>query len=313
MELTFSQIKNLTVGALTVTETPEGIAFSRTTPTQRAAYKTVFEAWAQRSDSTTGIRIDFHTDASAFTATVAATGKYEVLVDDLTAYFEVLTENSKIYIPLDGLDHRITLVLPCHTPGMIKSIELENPSYITPHKYSRKVAFYGDSITQGATSEKDSQCYTWLLTRYFDFESYNFGVGGIRFQPETVEDVGIDPELVFIALGTNNYGSNRPLELLQENCPAFFDSIKALYPKAKIFCITPIWRADGEIVKNVGTIHDARALIETEARNRGMIIIDGFTLVPHRTEYYADERLHPNDLGFAQYSMNLLKAISPHL
>ena len=81
-----------------------------------------------------------------------------------------------------------------------------------------RIKLLGDSITQGANAEKDSQSFAWLLTRYFDFESYNFGVGGIRFQPETVEDVGIDPELVFIALGTNNFGSNRPLELLQENC-----------------------------------------------------------------------------------------------
>lgn len=313
MELTFSQIKALTVGALTVTETPAGIAFSRTTPSQREAYGAVLPVWAERSDATSGIRVDFHTDARSITVTVAAPGKYEVLVDDLTAVFVRLDKNEQLLVPLDGQGHRITLVLPCHSPGMIKNIELEDAGYVTPHTYAKKVAFYGDSITQGAEAEKDSQSYTWLLTRYFDFESYNFGVGGIRFQPETVENVGIDPELVFIALGTNNYGSNRPLELLQENCPAFFDNIKALYPKAKLFCITPIWRADGEIVKNVGTIHDARKLIETEAKKRDMIIIDGFTLVPHRIEYYQDERLHPNDLGFAQYTMNLIKAITPHL
>lgn len=312
MELSFSQIQQLTVGALTVTQDEYGYHFTRFTPTQRAAFGAVLPIWAVRCDATAGIRIDFHTDATRFSADVSA-GQYEVLIDNLCAYYERLETDDQIDLELDGKDHRITLVLPCHSPGTVRRIHLEGESYIKPHSYSKKVAFYGDSITQGADSEKDSQCYTWLLTRFFDFYSMNFGVGGIRFQPETVEDVGFDADIVIVAIGTNNYGANKPMELLRTNCSEYFDRIAKLYPTSKLFCITPIWRADGQAQKALGTIDDARRVIEEEARKYHFTVIDGYTLVPHRPEYYRDERLHPNDLGFALYTQNLIKALIPHL
>jgi len=67
------------------------------------------------------------------------------------------------------------------------------------------------------------------------------------------------------------------------------------------------------VVKNLGTVHDARKVIAEEAEKRGFTVIDGFTLVPHRIEYYEDARLHPNDLGFALYTQNLIKALIPYL
>lgn len=313
MELSFSQIQALTVGALNVSQTEQGYEFSRFTPAQREAFGAVFDKWAIRSDYTSGIRIDFHTDASGLCVTVGAGGNYEVLVDDLCSYFESLQAGESFRMEFDGTDHRITLVLPNLTRGIIQSVRLEGETYINTHTYRKKAAFYGDSITQGSTAVKSSQCYTWLLTRYFDLHSMNFGVGGTRFQPETVIDVGYDPEVVFIALGTNNYGANKSKELLHTNCPAYFDNIAKLYPSSKIICITPIWRADGEEIKAVGTIHDARAFIHDEAQKRGFTVVDGFTLVPHRKEYYEDLRLHPNDMGFALYAQNLIKTIARYL
>ena len=181
MELTFQQIKQMTVGALGIDQDDEGIYFTRFTAEQRAAFGAVFAMWAIRCDFTSGIRIDFHTDATDFTAAVAECGCYEVLVDDLLTYCESLEKGECIQIALDGCDHRITLVLPNLTCGKIKSIRLDGESYIRPHSYSKKVAFYGDSITQGSTAAKSSQSYTWLLTRYFDWHSMNFGVGAFVF------------------------------------------------------------------------------------------------------------------------------------
>ena len=68
-----------------------------------------------------------------------------------------------------------------------------------------------------------------------------------------------------------------------------------------------------DVIKNAGTIHSVRAYIEQQALKYGFTVIDGFTLVPHRTEYFEDNRLHPNDLGFALYTQNLIKALKPYL
>lgn len=313
MELTLSKIKEITVGALDITQDSTGFHFTRITPTQKATYSSIFEAWGPRCDYTSGIRLDFHTDATALTAVIAEAGNYEVLVDNNSVYFESLTENDILALDLDGTDHRITLILPYHSIGSFYSVSLTGESYITPHTYKRKVAFYGDSITQGSTALKDSNTYFWQVTRHFDLHSLNFGIGGIRFQPEGLEDVGYDPDLVIISLGTNNFGSNKPMELLQTTCPAYFDKIKALYPGKPIVCITPIWRADGDTMKALGTIHDARHFITEEAKKRNLIIVDGWNLVPHQTELYADLRLHPNDAGFDHYSRNLIAQLTPYL
>jgi len=313
MNLSFSQIQQFTVGAIFIDATDEGYSFRRFTSEQKEAFGATFPMWAVRSDYTSGIRIDFHTDADTVSVEVAAKGRYEVLVDDLCVYFETLNCGESFQVCLEKGDHRVTIVLPHLEVGKIRSIVLEGETYAKPHVYGKKVAFYGDSITQGSTSVKSSQSYTWLLTRHFDFHSVNFGVGGIRFQPETLDYMGYDPDIVIVSLGTNNYGSNRPLELLETNCPAYFERIRQIYPNSKLFCITPIWRADGDVIKNAGTIHSVRAYIAQQALEYGFTVIDGFTLVPHRTEYFDDKRLHPNDLGFALYTQNLIKALKPYL
>ena len=313
MQLSSVQVRQLTVGALTIVENENGYSFTRFTPEQRESFRTTFEIWGERCDYTSGIRIDFHTDATAVEVTVGTAGKYEVLIDDLCAYFEELEADSAFRLELSGGAHRVTILLPYHSCGSIRSVLLEGETYVTPHTYRKKVAFYGDSITQGSTAVQGSQSYTWLLTRFFDLHSMNFGVGGIRFQPETVIDVGYDPEVVFVSLGTNNYGSGKPWDLLFENCPAYFDRLSAIYPNSRIICITPIWRANGDEPKPAGTIHTVRDYIHAEAQKRNFTIVDGFTLVPHRTEYFADQRLHPNDMGFTLYAQNLVKSIGQYL
>ena len=313
MELTLSQIKELTVGALAVTQDPSGIHFLRITPFQKQTYSSILDKWGPRCDYTSGIRLDLHTDATDFAVTVSSPGKYEVLLDGKSAYFKEMPAEETLAISLDGKDHRITLLLPFLAPGSLRSVQLTGETYIRPHTYGKKVAFYGDSITQGSTAIQGSNTYFWRVTQHFDLHSMNFGIGGIRFQPECLEDVGYDPDLVIISLGTNNFGSNRPMELLQTNCPAYFDRMLELYPGKKIVCITPIWRADGDTPKNLGTIHDARRVITEEAQKRDLIIVDGWDLVPHRTELYEDLRLHPNDEGFAYYAENLIQALTHHL
>ena len=83
MNLGFSQIQQFTVGAIFIDATDEGYAFRRFTSEQKEAFGATFPMWAVRSDYTSGIRIDFHTDADTVSVEVAAKGRYEVLVVDL--------------------------------------------------------------------------------------------------------------------------------------------------------------------------------------------------------------------------------------
>lgn len=310
MELTLEKIKHLTFGALNVFEDEQGFHFRRFTQRQSDI---LLDPKSGPDYDTTGIRLDFHTDASRVHLYVASAGKYEILVDNLTAYWEQLNEPTHVFLPLGSGDKRVTVVLPSHSAGVIEKIVLDDATYAEPHKHAIKLAFYGDSITQGWNSEKDSQSYAWLTSRYFDANSMNFGVGGTTFIPELPEDIGFDADAVIVALGTNDYGRDKTMGQIQADCNAYLQKIAAIYPSSKLFCISPTWRRTGITAKAAGTLADVRAAIADIANSLGFTVINGLTLVPHRSEYFADKGLHPNDLGFAIYALNLIKFLEEHL
>lgn len=313
MKLSFSQIKELTKGAVTIEETDAGLQFQRYTQSQLAAFEKEARCFYKRGMHTCGIRIDFYTDSPVLTVSVGAEGKYEVLVDGLTAFWQVLTEADTLHLPLEAGKHRVTIVLPSHTPGVIRSIELADGASVEPVEYPSKIIFYGDSITQGTGSEKDTQSYAWLVTRYFDAETMILGVGGANFFPDTVEDNGFDADVVIIALGTNDFLGELPLEAVQSACAEYLDRLCKIYAGKKMFYITPLWRADDQDVTLVGTFADLRKMVAAEAAKRNMIIIDGYDMIPHRSEYFDDGFLHPNDMGYALYAQNLVKALNRYL
>ena len=313
MKLTFHQIKALTRGAVSVEETDAGIRFQRYTQSQLAAFEKEARCFYKRGMHTCGIRIDFYTDSDSLTVAVGAEGKYEVLVDGLTAFWQVFTEPDTFSMPLEAGTHRVTIVLPSHFPGVIRSVELADGATVTPVTYLRKIIFYGDSITQGSHSEKDSQSYAWLVTRYCDADSLILGVGGATYFPDTVEANGFDPDIVIIALGTNDFEGEQTMDVVRSWCSDYLDRLCSLYPDKKLFYVTPIWRADGERCLLAGTMEDLRNMVAQEALKRNMVVIDGHTLVPHRTEYFADGFLHPNDIGFALFAQNLIKELNRYL
>lgn len=313
MKLSFSQIKALTKGAVTIEETDAGIRFQRYTRSQLAAFEKEARCFYKRGMHTCGIRIDFSTDSPSLTVSVGEAGKYEVMIDNLTAFVQAFEEQDTFMMALGSGNKRVTIVLPSHTPGVIRSVELADGASITPVTYPRKIIFYGDSITQGTGSEKDTQSYAWLTTRYYDAETMILGVGGANFFPDTVEDNGFDADAVIIALGTNDFLGELPLEAVQSACAEYLDRLCKIYAGKKMFYVTPLWRADDQDVTLVGTFADLRQMVADEAAKRNMVIIDGYDMIPHRPEYFDDGFLHPNDIGYALYAQNLIKVLNRYL
>ena len=311
MLLSYAQIRQLTIGAVNVFEDESGIHFRRFTERQ---IDVIFESDpTERNHDTTGIRIDFHTDATKVIINTGSGGKYEILLNDLTAFWDCFDAPAEIELDLDGQDNRITVVFPDHKEGIIRSIQLVDATYAKPHEYPVKLAFYGDSITQGWNSEKDSQTYAWLVSRFFDADSRIYGIGGTTFIPAFPEDTGYRPDAVIVAMGTNDYGRNKPMEQIKADCTAYMKAVAEANPGSKLFCVTPIWRRVGVNVKAAGTLADVRLEIARIATESGYIVIDGLTMVPHRLEYYADKGTHPNDLGFSIFALNLSKALRQYL
>ena len=219
----------------------------------------------------------------------------------------------KLPISLPCGRKHIVLSLPNYSEGILAGICLDEGSYVEPYTYQKKFLFLGDSITQGSQSTRDSFCYAYRVSRFFDAEILNLGVGGSYMSADTLEDVGFDPDAVFIAYGTNDYTHFDSIVSAETACREYFDKVKELYGNRPIFYISPLWRADGNLVRKTGTLDDCRKVFIRECEAHGFIHIDGYSLVPHMPFYLNDGYLHPSDLGFSFYSENLIKILQNYL
>lgn len=319
MDLTFEQIKTIAVGAVEVTQEADGIHFRRMNEELERAFAEKSRDWYARARCTTECRLEFHTDSRNLRVDFGVIfiesntwGKYEIYVDGLPVAFVRETGTQKsVIVELPEGDKHVTVALPGHNIGIIRNVIVDEGSYIRPHSFDKKMLFLGDSITQGYNANHDAMSYSYLIARHFNAESLNWAVGGAYFCESTVEATDFNPDIVFVAYGTNDYTCFRSMEELRGGCARYLDKIKALYGDKKVFCISPIWRADGKNRLATGTHAECRKTIIQEIEKRGFIHIDGYKVFPHMTEYFEDSYLHPNDHGFAIYAGNLIRILQP--
>jgi len=309
MKLTAEQIRTLLFGAVEVTEEKGVLSPYKCTAPVRKAWYALREALGQRSESSTGIRLDFETDGTEVTFSLVG-APFDLLLDGLLAdRFTGSDEPQDFSVTLDGRPHRITLIFPSHdTGGRLCGVEVSGGASVTPHEYDRKFLFLGDSITQGWNSGIDSLSYAWRTSLSFNADCVIHGVGGGIFHPSVFEaPEGFDPDRVFIAFGTNDFGYYPTLEALRKGVADYLDLAVAAYGARRILGITPIWRYD-TWVKPMGTFDECIDVIREEYEKRKITVVDGLSLVPHCKEFFADG-VHPNALGFSMYAENLIRAV----
>lgn len=312
MKLSVNDIKKITFGTVRIEEREDGMHFFKCTDKQIAAWTALSETLGARAETTTGVRLDFHTDSKALT--FEASGNFEVYINDL--YRDKLNMDElggKATVALNDplgdelYDIRVTLIFPSHAVGVLKSVELDDGAYVKPHVFDTKLLFIGDSITQGWDSGYDSLSYAWRVTRFFNAESIIHGVGGGYFHKTIFDSIDFDPDTVIIALGTNDFGKNPTADDLRRNASEFMDEIASEYKGKKIFYISPLWREVQE--KPMGKFQLCREVLIEEATKRDFIHINGLDLVPPCPVFFADMVLHPNALGFGIYAENLIREL----
>lgn len=313
MHMTFEQIQSVTKGAMHVFQEEDGIHFRRFTDNQIDIFSQQNEQFHNRALGTAGCQLSFHTDSRNMMIFIAGGKKFEVWIDGLPTYNYLLETPRRLPITLPEGDTHVVIDLPNYTEGVISKILLDEESYVKPHISSRRFLFLGDSITQGSQSTRDSNCYVSRLTRYFGAEVMNLGVGGSVMSADTLEYVGFEPDAIFIAYGTNDYTLGKSIQDLEEATCAYFDRVKELFPGKPVYFISPLWRADGNLVRKAGTLDDCRAMQIRQALEHDFFHIDGYTLVPHCPDYFNDGYLHPNDIGFSFYAENLIKFLECRL
>jgi len=208
--------------------------------------------------------------------------------------------------------NRITIYLPHMVDISIKNIELSKGASIEAAKpYGKNLLCLGDSITQGMDSKHPSLAYPVLLSRYLGMNLLNQGVGGYKFDAESLDpEIPYKPDLITVAYGTNVWGAVDSQETLKKNCLEYISKLIDTFPEAKIAVITPLWRADMRELKAMGTFYEACDTIKSVCSEfKQIYILDGLELAPHIPEFYGDRKLHPSGEGFLYMAMNILNKL----
>ena len=201
----------------------------------------------------------------------------------------------------------VEIYFPHHSAGQICDVTLDDGAcFENAPERKYKFLFIGDSITHGSTSTYASMTYAHQVARMLDAAVVNQGIGGERFNPRAVDDQMdfYKPDLVSVAYGTNDWSGTTRGRLVG-CCNGHFARLRDKYPNVPIVAILPLWRADKGRVTGVGTFEDMRTIITEAAARFDITVVDGMTLVPNVTTFFADGYLHPNTLGFQFYAENL--------
>ena len=325
MQLCEQDIRAMLHGAVEMTEVNGEWQFHRFTQKQRAMYDVVNKDFARKAHATSGIRLEFDTDADSFSfhyrALQASSRKFyyfDVFVDGVmvqhTGHEGLLEAKNVLSLSLPEGTHRVAVYFPNLFQGRIWRVELSDGATWSPVKKSCKLLCYGDSITQGYDAKFSSQSYANLLADKLGAELVDQAIGGEIFRPELVDtEMDYDPDIVTVAYGTNDW-SGQTRERTVECANAFYANVRKAYPNAKIFAITPIWRADNDRVTKVGKFCEGVEIVRAAAAaQKDVVIVDGNRMIPHLREVCSDAYLHPNDYGFKFYANALYDAIAPYL
>lgn len=325
MKLTFDEIKTIVKGAVRVEEKNDGFHFYRFTWEQEELYRETSADFHKKTFATSCVRLEFITDSPTLSVEVqvnsGASRKYfshDITVDaKLISSFGSNATVKGIFAHTCELGEgtkTVCIYFPWSVISVLRNIELADGSTLAPVEKKYKMLMYGDSITQGYDAALTSQTYANRLTDLLNAETINRGIGGERFFPALAElSENVNPDIVTVAYGTNDWNKTESYEVFEQKCADFYGTLSRLYPKAKIFAITPIWRKDGERTTAVGTFDlVSKTIKRVTVSLPNVTVLEGYDFVPHDLAFFYDLRLHPNDEGFAHYAENLYTEIKKH-
>ncbi len=335
MKLTYNQICSATCGAAYVSEEADGIHFHRFTPAQEEYYRPT--GFYDKAFSTAGIRLSFVTDSRSLTlktnTTPGSSRTYYaidllvdgILTDSLNNYDgQVLPQvYTGVKLPMGQAEKtfaleegkkQIDICLPWSVNAVLEELSLDDGAALEPVHREKKIVQFGDSITHGYDAIHPSAAYSVRLADALGMEGVNKAIGGEMFCPglAALPDDFV-PDVITVAYGTNDW-SNRTEDVYAENCRAFYQTLRDVYPDAKLFALLPIWRGDQNPPRKFGDFARIFPLIRDICSGiSGIEVIDCYDFVPKDEAYFADRVLHPNDRGFVHYFENLHAAIREKL
>ena len=310
MILTTEQFKTLHHGALWFQETEDNyLQAFQYTKQQMDYFKEVSDFWYDRCTAGNAKTLEFITTATKCSFDykflwIGSEDSVELMEDGLISqifYMKDMGEEGTLSFDLKEGEKKVTIYLPIDATIQLRNFEL-NADY-APVEKKEKVLWMGDSITQGFGPLRSAHTYVSVANRLLDYEALNQGIGGYVYDKNVlVPMLDYKPDKIIISMGTNQFGCET-MEAVEE----YYERLKEVYGDTPVLCITPIWR--GDVPDGLPTLErfcrNLKAIVE---KYENITVVDGFTLVPHLSEYFLDN-LHPDCLGSEVYGRNLVLAI----
>ena len=331
MKLDINSLRELTRGVVKIENKREAFQFYRFNEAEMEYYAPTKHL--KKSYATSGVEINAITDASA----VSISGKLRpgssrsyysfdvisdgVLVGEIKNFehgemipdyteepFDMGEFSGRVELP-SGEKH-LRIVFPWSMALDLYEIDLVGASYAKKIPAERKMLIYGDSITQGYDAENPSRSYASRLASALNADAINKGIGGEMFAPKLASiRSSVEPDIITVAYGTND-SARCELPEIQKNASAFYSKLTKNYPNARIFAISPIWRAKISSADHYDRFLKVAKLIDDIAKKHDNIThIEGIDFVPREEYYFADTWLHPRNVGFDHYADNVIEKI----
>lgn len=210
----------------------------------------------------------------------------------------------------------------------------------------KKIAFLGDSITEGHGVSCEEHIYWSLIGQWTGAKVYGYGVGGTRIANQLfpsekpkhdryfiprVDEMIEDADVIVVFGGTNDFGhGDAPMGKMDDRtddtfygaCHVLLQKLINKYPTAQIVMMTPLHREiedeDGRNAKGIrraGKLEDYVCAERQVAQYYGIPVVDLFATcmlqpkVPVLKEMYMPDGLHPNDAGHVLIAKRLLGAL----
>ncbi len=311
MRLSNEELKEYYFGAYSFEETEDGYlqAFQYSKP-QMDYFRGAFDFWYDRCMASTAKTIELITEATELSFDykiiwMGSPDSFELMADGLISkivYVKDIEKEGRIAWELPEGKKNVVVYLPADATVLVRNFEI-NAAAARPEK-KEKVLWLGDSITQGFGPLRSGQTYVSVANRLLGYDIINQGIGGYVYDKKSLMKMeGYDPDKIIVALGTNQYGAET-----MKDVEEYYETLTGIYGNdIPVLCISPIWRGDNP--DGIPTlIRFCDNIKKIAGGYKNVKIVDGFTLVPHLSEYYLDN-LHPNGLGAEVYGRNLVEAI----
>lgn len=295
---------------LSVEKTSAGWLPHRFTPSQTAYYASLSEFAAIRAHCSSGVTLDFVSDAPEISFSFSSEGFCRGwLAFDLfengrfmhsAIYHEPVPSGQVVFRRGHGGQADFTIHLPYSCQVTLRDFHAGN---FSPKAPAREGLLWciGDSITQGMEALHPSQTFAALLGEILQMNVLNLGVGASGFKDLCLDFAGLPkPDAVLVAHGTNDGPfALEDWEGYRQRTAACTARIQQAAAGAPVTLLSPLWRGDLERQGLADIMPRIRSLLEERAGQMGWRFIDGLTVLPQEPAFCGDGYLHPNDLGFS--------------